>query len=407
MKKSLWTPLLALFFLLFPLQSILLAQETEFKDMLFATAIKHNRLGYIYKSEDLGVSWQIAWDGRIHAKTLDNRVKDIAYGDGKLVAVGNTILMSQNGGNDWNEIILRNYPYTQMFTSNKYLRSVAYGNGFFVAVAPNYVLYSKDGMDWNYVRVEEMTAAEKRKKKYGKYDGNYPPDKNDNLMFPLDIEYAEGRFYVSGGSRECAIAVYEINEKEKLLRIKKPTLKKRYAEKAKLSFGGLNSIIFDGFNSLVALSNNNKYAFSTDMGVTWNFSIFPGNIPGAAVTFGNGVWWGVSQEKTLYSSEDIGFGWQLFSEELVDIKINNIAFLNEQLFILGNNGKIFSSFDGRTWEESMIAENNLGLEVLSIASAQIEIEIEEDTSFDVSSDSSTDTDVFSDTFSDTSDSLFE
>ncbi|MBT4290044.1 MAG: hypothetical protein HOD92_22190 [Deltaproteobacteria bacterium] len=392
MKKSLWMPLLVTFLLLFPLQSFLLAQETELKDMLYTTAIKYNRTGYIYQSEDLGVSWEIAWDGRIHAKTLNNRVTDIVFGDGRLVAVGNTILMSQNGGKDWNEIILRNYPYTQMFTSNQYIKSVAYGNGFFVAAASKYILYSKDGMDWKYVRVEEMTAAEKRKKKYGKYDGNYPPDKSEDLMFPLDIEYAEGRFYVSGGSRECAIAVYEINEKEKLVRVKKTSLKKRYAEKALLASGGLNSIIFDGYNSLVALSNSNKYAFSTDMGVTWNFSIFPGNIPGSAVTFGNGVWWAVSKEKDLYSSNDIGVGWQLFSEELIDIEINNIAFLNEQLFIVGNNGKIFSSFDGLTWEESLIADENLGLDILSIASAQIEFEyeIEEDASSDTFFDTSSD-----------------
>ena len=384
MKKSFWTPLLVTFLLLFPYQSFLLAQESESKDMLFATVIKHNRIGYIYKSEDLGVSWEIAWDGRIHAKTVNNRVKDIVFGDGKLVAVGNTILVSQNGGKDWKEIIFRNYPYTQMFTSNQYIKSVAYGNGFFVAAAANYVLYSKDGMDWKYVRVEEMTAAEKRKKKYGKYAGNYPPDKSEDLMFPLDIEFAEGRFYISGGSRECAIAVYEVNEKEKLVRIKKPSLKQRYAEKAKLSFGGLNSIIFDGYNSLVSLSNSNKYAFSTDMGVTWNFSIFPGKVPGSAVTFGNGAWWAVSKEKTLYSSEDIGAGWQLFSDELIDIEINNIAFLNEQLFIFGNNGKILSSFDGLTWEESLIAEDNFGLNILSMESAQIKFNLGGDASSDAS-----------------------
>jgi photosystem II stability/assembly factor-like uncharacterized protein len=379
MKKPLWISLLIIIQLLLSYNGFLYAQETIYKDMLYATAIKYNRIGYIYQSEDQGISWQIVWDGRIHAKTLENRVKDIVFGNGRLVAVGNTILMSKNGGKNWTEIILRNFPYIPMFTSNHYIKSVAYGDGFFVAAAPGYVLYSKDGLDWKYVRAGEMTAAEKRKKKYGKYEGNYPPDKTDDLMFPLDIEFAEGRFYVSGGNRECAVAVYEINDKEKLVRIKKSSLKKRYEEKAKLPSGGLTSITFDGFNTLVALSNSTKYAFSTDMGITWNFSSIPGNMPGSAVTFSNGVWWAASKGKKVYYTEDITAVWQSVSEDFLDIEINNIAFINEQFFIFGNNGKIFSSIDGEIWEEHLILEENIGMDIMSMENALIEFESDDST----------------------------
>lgn len=376
MKKPFWITLLITIQFLFSYNTLLFAQDTVYKDMLYATVIKHNRIGYILQSDDQGVSWQISWDGRRHAKTLENRVKDIAFGNGRLVAVGNTILMSEDGGKHWTETVLRNFPYTPMFTSNQYIKSVAYGDGFFVAAAPGYVLYSKDGLDWNYVRAEEMTAAEKRKKKYGKYEGNYPPDKTNDLMFPLDIEFAEGRFYVSGGNRECAVAVYEINDKEKLLRIKKSSLKKRYEEKAKLPSGGLTSITFDGFNTLVALSNSTKYAFSTDMGVTWNFSSIPGKIPGSAVTFSKGVWWAAGKEKNVYYTEDITAGWQSISEEFLDIIINNITFINEQFFIFGNNGKIISSIDGDIWEEHLIVEENIGMDIMSMENALIEVESE-------------------------------
>lgn len=354
--------------------SLLFAQDHLVEDSIFATVIKHKRVGYIYKSTDQGKNWQITWDGRIHAKTFDNRVKDIVFGNGRLVAVGNTILMSQNGGQSWKETILRDFPFNQMFTSNRYIKAVAYGNGHFVAAAPNYVLYSIDGIDWKYVRVEEMTASEKRNKKYGKYTGNYPPDKTDDLKFPLDVEFAEGRFYVTGGSRECAVAIYAIDDKGKLVRLKTTSLKKRYGDKAKLPYGGLNSIKYDGYNTLLAFSNSNKYALSTDFGITWNFYNIPGGIPGSAVAFNNGIWWAVNEEKNVYNSKNIVNGWQRHSQELLDIKINNIVALENKVYIFGEDGKIFLPNEDETWEESLITEDNTGLNILSMAAAHIRID---------------------------------
>ncbi|MCP4158207.1 MAG: hypothetical protein GY757_61475, partial [bacterium] len=211
------------------------------------------------------------------------------------------------GGETWEETVLENFDNEQMFATNKPLRAVTYGNGMFVAIGPNHVLYSRDGLDWKYVRTGKLSEEEERRKK-AKIKGEYPPDITENLMFPLDVIHMNDVFVVTGGSRDCVVAIYSIF-KEKLVLDKKKKLSKQFGRIAKLTSGGLKSIAYDGRSTLVAMTNSDKYIYSNDLGTTWNFSYTPERKPGAGVVYANKTWTAAATREGIFFTADVKSGW--------------------------------------------------------------------------------------------------
>ena len=74
---------------------------------------------------------------------------DVAYGNGKIVAVGNIMLASKDYGKIWTERNLCFLIEEPAFANRRNLTCVTYGNGFFVAAAPYHFIYSKDGISGN------------------------------------------------------------------------------------------------------------------------------------------------------------------------------------------------------------------------------------------------------------------
>ena len=324
------------------------AQTWGKNDVLFSVADKKDRKGFIQSSIDGGKNWRIIWDGGLHARTRENRLMDIVYANKTLVAVGNTILTSKDGGETWKETVLKNYEKEQMFSTNKKLRAITFGGGFFVAVGPNHVLYSTNGKDWKYVRSGKLSEEEQRRKK-AKVKGEYPPDLTENLMFPLDVVYVNGIFVVSGGSRDCVVALYSIFE-DKLVLNKKSKLSKQYGQNAKLKSGGLKSTGFDGRTQLVSISNSRKFTISNDLGATWNFSYTPEHKIGAAILFANEQWIAVSKNGAIYYTDDIATGWFKSDFGGIESDVNNLYYANGTFFIVADDGVIVRSIDGENWQ---------------------------------------------------------
>ena len=322
-------------------------QTWERRHALFAAVTQNGRKGFIRRSVDGGVTWKTVWDAGLHARTRENRITDIAYGNGRLVAVGNTIVVSDDRGATWKEIVLKNYDQEQMFVSNKPLTAVTFGGGFFVTVGPNHVLYSSDGFSWKYVRFEKLSAAEQRRKK-AKKKGEYPPDLTQNLMFPLDIVYAGGLFFVSGGSRDGVIATYSVVE-ETLVLYRKRELVKEYGKSARLRSGGMQSIAYNGRTGLLAASGGNRYMVSNDLGATWIFASFPGQDTGTAVLFSKEKWLAATTGGKVYFTHDIGSGWHKPNLTGSRNRINDICYANGFFFIVTDNDTVIRSPDEKHW----------------------------------------------------------
>ncbi len=324
------------------------AENWEQRHALFAAITENGRKGFIRRSVDEGATWETVWDAGLHARSRESRLTDIVYGKGRVVAVGNTIVVSGDGGATWKEILFKTYEKEQTFVSNRALKTVAFGGGLFVTAGPKQVLYSSDGLFWRYVRTAKLSAAERRRRK-AKIKGEYPPDITKNLLFPLDIVYAGGSFFVSGGSRDGTVAVYSIAE-ERLVLDKRRKLIKEYGDAAKLPSGGMKSIAYNGRSGLLAISNGRKYMYSTDLGATWSFALLPQRKTGAAVLFAEGKWIAAAGDGSVYTTEEIGAGWQRSNLRGTENRINDLCYGNGLLFMAGSNGTVLRSQDGINWK---------------------------------------------------------
>ncbi len=369
MKKSVWYCWVVFAFIIVGSGTSVLARTWDQYNVLFSVLNKNSRKGYIKQSVDGGETWNTVWDAGLHARTRENRLTDIAYGDGTLVAVGNTILSSNDGGETWKETVLKNYEREQMFSSGKPLKAVVFGDGLFVVVGPNHVLYSADGFNWKYVRFGKLSEEEEQRKK-AKIKGEYPPDITKNLMFPLDVVYVNGLFWVTGGSRDCVVASYSMSG-DKLVLDKKIKLSKQYGEFAKLVSGGLKSTAFDGRTNIVSFTNSDRYAYSSDLGVTWNFAYTPEQTIGAAIVFANETWVAASKFSKIYFTNDISGGWFKSDYEGIESSVNNLVFVNDSYFLAANDGIILRSFDGKSWE--IIYQGEKNYDVRAIAGMEITV----------------------------------
>lgn len=107
---------------------------------------------YIYNSED-GVTWK-----QVDTKPRYFQCRDIAYGNGMFVAVGEGWTSDQNAvcysndGEDWTLIYMPDYG------TNVGFQGVAFGNGMFVAVGIDGFIYSsEDGINWTDISFDDDT----------------------------------------------------------------------------------------------------------------------------------------------------------------------------------------------------------------------------------------------------------
>lgn len=238
----------------------------------------------------------------------------IAYGNGVFVAVGDSIMYSDDG-EKW-EFAVGNYLSEDTIN----LQAVAYGEGLFVAVgshADSNVIISIDGRDWRPVN---SLAGEQI----------------------LDVEYGNGMFVAVGNSDFIATSE---NGSDWTTRTPPGT-------------GDWNGICYGG-GLWVAVSgaNTGEQICTSPDGITWTARTTPGGIDRdwCGVAYGNGVFVATATDKendsTVMTSSD-GVTWTLRKGN-DQSSWGRVIYAQGKFMACGNTGttvdNIMSSTDGITW----------------------------------------------------------
>jgi len=354
------------------------------KSTLFMAVTKNGNTGYITKSQDNGKTVEIVWDGDMDAASSQNRLFDIAYGDGKIVAVGNSMLVSEDNGKTWSENNLYTYTGKPVFSARKNLSCVTYGDGFFVAASSFHFIYSKDGKNWKFVRSGKLTAAEENAKKNPsglsladiKKDpklhskrpsvGEFPPEIHPGLKTPRAITFAKGKFYVVGGNGMMTGKVLKI-EGDKIVVESDLGFT---GNAAKLTSGGLQQIEWDGSNTLVATSISTKSTYSTDTGKSWKYMHNPDKNQIWALAFNNGKWVAASPFEGIFSTNDIQLKWtNTIKRGGGRAPVNDMIFANGNFILVGNDNAIIISVDAENWQRT--SKKDYGFHIQGLVAAPL------------------------------------
>ncbi len=229
---------------------------------------------------------------------------------GRLVAVddGSSILSSTNGA-DWVEANAFQNPLT-----NGFLRDVEFGNGIFVAVGEfgatrsDILLTSEDGVNWVWE----------------------PP----LVGIPRSVCFANGTFAIVGGGGK----VWHSADGTNWLQGLSPT------------FRDLCGVGY-GNGEFVAVSTDGSVITSGD-GVSWTFQTILA--PLQTVTYGNGQFIVSGSGLSYWCSPD-GAQWTQFTIPWSDASrppaLQSIRFNHDLFTAVASYGLLFTSQDGRTWQQ--------------------------------------------------------
>ena len=242
-------------------------------------------------------------------------INDIAYGNGRFVAVGNSGKAAySDDGISWTGVSVGNAFFS-------YINGIAYGNGKFVAVGQSgRTAYSTDGITWTEVSVSNFS--------YEIYA----------------IAFGDGKFIVGGHSSKMATSSDGITWTA--------------VEVSDIFGGSLNdriSVIAYGNGRFVAEGHTydyiHKMATSTD-GISWTAVT---NLPFSGtgfiedIAYGNGKFVAGCNSGLAYSTD--GVSWTAaVSGSFGGMTISGgIAFGNNRFVAVGRDGKMAYSSDGVTW----------------------------------------------------------
>ena len=386
------------------LSHVMKAQNTEWgkKNKALFAAVTHNgNTGYVQKSTDGGKNWVTVWDGSMEAKSSQNRLFGITHGNGVIVAVGNSIVSSKDGGQTWTETHMLAITGNQFFTGRSPLRGVAYGDGMFVAAGPFQIVYSTDGINWSYFDADGAKSSSEvtkksstasvggTKNKLGKLKGlksgglkgfaksgakslgndnatnssasthgkkpvgNFPSNNSPGLKTPLDVEFINGKFYIMGGNMAMAGQVFSVENNE----LKKEQDIAFTGNAASLNTGGLKAVASDNGQTIVAVSNSTKTTYSVDGGNTWKYAYNPGKNQGWGIAYGNGKFVAADPFQGVFVTENIASGWEYHKRTGGRGNVNDLIFANDRFIIVGNDGFTLVSPDGITWEKASVSTN--------------------------------------------------
>jgi len=263
-----------------------------------------NNKGAVYfNNKDFINSWTVVANSTFGNTTIC----DIAYGDGKFVAVGigGDIAYSSDGIN-WTAVTNNQINY------NGYYPSIAYGNGKFVASCGNRIAYSTNGVIWTEVTghpfngnyVEKITFANDKffaGGKSGGYDAVYYSSDGNTWTWVgsniYSIAYGNGKFVA---------ATYYINYEGYYNHIMNSTDGLNWNNVTNTTFitSGISDIIY-GNDKFVAIGSGTAY--SSD-GMTWTAitdNAFNKDSGINAIAYGNGKFVAVAPSgKIAYWSGD-------------------------------------------------------------------------------------------------------
>jgi uncharacterized repeat protein (TIGR02543 family) len=241
---------------------------------------------------------------------------DIAYGDGKFVAVGringfNGKIAYSTDGINWNPVA------DSTFGTSSDIMGIAYGNGKFVAVgAPGKMAYSTDGENWTAVADSKFGTS-------------------DNSIW--DIAYGGGKFVAVGENRKTAYSTDGINW---------------VAGTAPSSMSSLFSIAYGGGGFVIG-GYQGRVAYSTD-GISWYY-VSNSTFTSSATSYVRGIAYGNDKfvagginGEMAYSAD--GESWtKISNSQLIGFEIKDIAYGNNMFVAVADYGKMTYSADGLTW----------------------------------------------------------
>ena len=249
-------------------------------------------------------SISVQYDAKITLPSTSISWKDITYGNGIFVAVGNDTDMcaySMDGIN-WAQDTL---PTSGIWNS------VTYGNGMFVTVCrgSNVAAYSTDGINWTQITLPSHYNWE-------------------------DIIFADGKF-VSIGSGRVIYSTDAINWTENTL----PNLRPY-------------NVLGYGNGTFVAFRNNSNVAIYSTDAINWTENTLPTSSTWTSVAYGNGKFVAIANGKTTSIYSEDGITWTEGSA-LPTVQSNcwySMIYVDNKFFAVPMLGTIAAySEDGINW----------------------------------------------------------
>lgn len=241
----------------------------------------------------------ITWTSQLPAYGTDYNLYDITFGNGQFVAVGyyGAVLTSPNAVT-WTK---RDIGILET------MQGVVYANNQFITVGTG-IRRSTDGVIW------QATSA---------------PDGQSNLN---SVTYGNGRYVVFGNS-------YAYGSKAQLLT---STDGVTFTRTEFATYPAPSDVVF-GQNLFVSVDYYGNILSSSD-GLVWTFRKLGSSFK--AITYGKGRYVAVGTGQAMVSTN--GLIWTA-SSPLLNVNFQDIAYGNGLFVAVGNNGIIYTSPDGLTW----------------------------------------------------------
>jgi hypothetical protein len=278
----------------------------------------------------------------------NSTIRDIAFGNGKFVAVGHNgkIAYSADGVN-WTAVANTTFPSMHCTPERVYeIQGVGYGNGKFVAVGQrNKIAYSTDGVTWTQANSAAIT------------------DYNDDDVYEglSDVVYCGDKFVAFGSGRSgvhystgkvvmgySTDGITWTNESSKVANIFK-TDPYTPPHIYNLAYGN-NTLVAIGLNGG---SPHYKIAYSTDNGASWQETTegTSAAIPLSDITYGNGKFVTVGVSRRILHSTN-GINWTEIPKENTGLSSGNLICVtcaNGKFIAGGENGSMIYAANGENW----------------------------------------------------------
>ncbi len=272
----------------------------------------NNTKGIVMKSTD-GRRWEdfIAVD--------DMTCISAAYGESKLVVVGDLQIMVTTDGENWKKISTSvNHQFFGGF------EDVAYGNGMFVAVGKQSLLvFSKDGETW--VSYPGQTVD---------------PDTRAGSTHLYGVDYANGKFYITGNRNRVMILVPD--EKDGIY-IEKNINQDQISSR-------LNEMAY-GKGKYIAVGTKQDY-ISTDGN---NWQVIDPEWQNWGIVFGNDEFVKVSGFGRIFTSPTGESNTWTETLYAVRTMFWDVAWGNNTYVVTGKDGVFYTSPDGKEWTSGSLS----------------------------------------------------
>jgi hypothetical protein len=257
-------------------------------------SVKAGSFYQAYSSNSVPSSWNKV------TQPLVRNFRNIAFGNGVFVAVGDNLQAYSYNGRTWNVVAS---PLAGTW------KAVGFGNGVFVAVGSNIQARSVDnGLSWTSVASPIATG-----------------------FIILSVAYGNGVFVTSDSSNQYRSINYGVSWVQ-----------------ATTSASSYGWYVGFGNGNFVMVGNTYGYAYSIDNGDNWT-RIIPSPDPtipsSTGIAFGNGVFITASQGGVVYSSTN-GLSWSSISAVS---GAAGITYINGVFIILAGQTTFYSTNNGISW----------------------------------------------------------